>query len=437
LSEFTLHYGQSRLLNDRTKDEHAIIAGYGYGKTSFMPRWHTKRCVDNPKSAESIVVAPNYRLLKNRCLVEFRRFLISIGMTEGRNADFFITESASDMKLVFWWGHTVHFISGQTPDNLVSYNASHISIDEPALMDEEVISRVVARLRCPDASYRQILFTGTPEGLNWFFERFHPNEVIRQPGTPFSESSTRLVLHGSSHDNPYLDEKYLRILEEEYGWDPDLYANYVLGEWVSLSRNRFYHAFNASRIGEYPPDPETRTLYLTFDNNVGCMTWAVIQPWTDKYLVVSDNGGNARNIDEACEQFIEHYSVKVWGRHHVVVLGDAALWARSTHSNQTGYEIIRDNLTKHYPRLTIAAPRANPFVEERSRNTNKLFAKGRLLVDAGAKRVIQSAQSAETDPVRGIKKPNKDQVTHAMEAVDMAMLVLEPLKVKREHVGIK
>jgi hypothetical protein len=67
-----------------------------------MPRWHTKRCVDNPKSAESIVVAPNYRLLKNRCLVEFRRFLISIGMTEGRNADFFITESASDMKLVFW-----------------------------------------------------------------------------------------------------------------------------------------------------------------------------------------------------------------------------------------------------------------------------------------------------------------------------------------------
>lgn len=176
MADFTVHNGQRRLLQDTNHDEHAIIAGYGYGKTSFLPRWHYKRIEDNPDSEYSIVIAPNHRLLKNWCLAEFESFLKASGLTMGQsNSDFRINLSPSDMKVTFRWGQTIFFISSETPTGLVSYNVSHISIDEPALMDEAVIERAVARLRCPKANYRQILFTGTPEGLNWFHERFHPD----------------------------------------------------------------------------------------------------------------------------------------------------------------------------------------------------------------------------------------------------------------------
>lgn len=415
------------------------MAGIGWGKSMVLPRWHHTRVTWNLHSAESLVVAPNYRLLKNRCLAEYEAFLNSVGMREGRGRGkhFVINQSSGDMKLVYRHGHMVHFLSGNAPEVIISYNASHIALDEPATMEEEVITRLVGRLRCPRAAIRQIGFFGTPEGINWYSERFDPGVVQRIDGTPWSESPNRLVLHGSSYDNPYLPESYLRMLEEEYGWDPALRSNYILGIPMSMSRNRFYFNFDNKFVGDYPPDPETRTLYLSFDNNVTVMTWAAIQPWEDKYLVVADNGGQGRNIEHACEQFVDKFPPGIWKDHNVVVLGDAALWARSTHSNQRGYEIIRDCLGRHYTRLSISAPRANPHVEERSRCTNRLLSAGRLLVDRNAKRVIQSAQSAETDPIHGIKKPSKDTVTHAMEAVDMALLVLSPSMIKRQHVGIK
>lgn len=445
MTDNTCHFGQARLFNDRLKRRHAIIAGVGYGKTFSGPPWHFKRCVDNHLSPESLVIAPDNKLLESRCLAEYEDFLVRIGMREDR--DFRIYRSSGKIRITYRWGprgpnswsQHVYFLTGEAPKKIVSYNTSHAWLDEPALMDPQVDKNVTKRMRCTVAFYRQRLYTGTPEGTegSWFYELFHPDRVERKHGTPFSEGPHELVLHGRTHDNPYLDQEYLDSLDDEFGWDKNYYANYVLGEWVSLSQDRFYHAFTTDHVGDYPPDPETKTLYLSFDNNVVHMTWAAIQPFQDKYLVVADNGGKGRNTDEVCEQFIEMFPPEVWRKHHLIILGDASLWHRSPVGYERPFENIRKNLTPHYPGLTIAAPDSNPFVEQRHRVTNKLFATKRLLVDKSAKKVIQSAQSAQTDPRRGIKKPSGDQVTHAMEAVDMAMIVLCPPVISRGYVGIK
>lgn len=443
--EITVHHGQARLLNDRTKRRHAIVAGVGYGKTMAGPPWHFKRCRDNHLSPESLVIAPDNKLLESRCLAEYENFLVRIGLREDKH--FRVYRSSGKIRVNFRWGprgpnswsQNVYFLTAEAPKKIVSYNTSHAWLDEPALMHRQVDKNVTKRMRCPRAFYRQRLYTGTPEGMdgNWFYETFHPDKVVRRDGSPFSESRTALVLHGRSHDNPYLDQEYLDMLDEEFGFDEQYYANYILGEWVSLSKDRFYFNFTTKHIGDFPPMPELPRLILSFDNNVGCMTWAAIQPYADRYLVVADNGGTGRNIDEACEQFVDAFPPEVWGGHEIQVMGDAALWARSTHSSETGYAMIRRKLRDHYPNLTVKAHVQNPFVEERSRCTNRLLKAKRLLVDRRAKRVISSAQSAETHPKHGIKKPSGDQVTHAMEAVDMALVVLEPSRIKRQHVGIK
>lgn len=444
--DFTLHYGQPRLINDRSKSEHAIVAGLGYGKTLCGARWLVKRCIDNLQSSEFLVIAPDFRLVKNRCLAEFESLLISMGMKEGRNGHYRIYRSTNELKVVFrWgpkpWGQTVYFLGAENPAKIVSYNTAAVWLDEPALMNEEVPKKVIQRNRCPHAVYRQRFYSGTPEGLNWFYDRFGPDgrfPCVRIEGTPYSESATKLVLHGRSHDNAYAPQEWLDELDREFGWDSKYYANYVLGEWVSLSRSSFYFNFDPRvHVGDYPARPAIKDLILTWDNNVGQMTWVAMQPFQGTYLAVKDNDGRGRNIDDCCEQFIDAFPPEVWRDHNLTILGDPAIWQRTTHSADRGFDLIWENLKKHYPRASVQARDAQPTIEARNRTTNRILGERRLLVDKKCKKLIASAKGAEFDGKGKVKKGSGDTVTHAMEAVDMALVVLEPPKITREYHGIK
>lgn len=433
----TLHYGQDVLLTDTAHREHLVLAGVGYGKTSFGPPWHFKRCLDNRKSKESIVIAPTYKLLKDRCLEEYVNFLNDIGFTEGRG----FAVNKTDPSILFPWGHKVVFLSAETPNRIISYNASHAWGDEAALFNEEVKRRLVSRIRCAKASYRQMLWTTTPEGLNWLFESFHPDKFTREAGGVISESKNKLILHGSSFDNPYLDQAFFELLKEEFGFDEAYFSNYVLGEWTSLSKDRFYFAFSdRDNVADLELDRENRQLYLTFDNNVGQMAWALLQDQPHDcelaHCVIADNGASGRNIQDCCEQVLEKYPPEDFREYFVTVLGDATLHARSKQSYLTGYQAIEALLKPHYPLLRIAAHRGNPFVEERSRNTNRLLKSRKLLVNRACKRTILSAKTAESDGKGGIKKPHGDVVTHPMEAVDMALMVIDPPKIRSSSGGM-
>lgn len=432
----TIHYGQDVLLGDRSHRDHLLLAGVGYGKTWFGPPWHFKRCLENPKSKESIVIAPTYKLLKDRCLQDYLQFLLDIGFVEGQH----YRANRSEPSISFPWGHKVIFLSGEAPNRIVSYTISHAWLDEAALLDEQVRKNVIKRLRCPNALYRQMLYTTTPEGLNWLFDLFHPDKLHRGENEVISRSESKLVLHGRSLDNPYLDEEYFQMLMDEFGFDSAYYANYVLGEWTSLSKNRFYFSFSDGlNVKDVELDRANRQLYLSFDNNVGCMTWATMQdqPVDENiaHCVLADNGANGRNIQDACEQFIQAYPPEDYKNYFITVLGDAALHARSPHSYQTGYQIIEGLLKPHYPLLKIAAHHGNPFVEERSRNTNRLFANKKLFISKRCRKVIMSAKTTESDGKGGVKKPSGDVITHPMEAVDMALMVIDPPKVKRYGAG--
>lgn len=436
----TLHYGQSRLLYDDTHRDHLILAGVGYGKTHFGPPWHFRRVLINDRSKESMIIAPTNKLLK-KCLEFYTDFLRDTGLREGRGGHF--TVNKSDPSLTFHGlggrtPHTVWFISAEAPERIISYTVSHVWGDEAALWVEQVKKNLYKRLRCPSAkTLRQVLYTTTPEGLNWLYEQFNPDTVIRDIGTPFSESSSKLILHGSSHDNPYLDEEYLvNVLQEEFGWDADYYSNYVLGEWVSLSKDRFYFSFDTKKhVGDFPIDTSNETLCLTFDNNVGRMAWAVLQNQLGVWVVVAANRANARNVQDATDQVVQALPPQRFNDFNIVVYGDATLHNRSNQTFTTAFQVLESALKKHYHRVKISAPRGNPLVEERSRRTNSLFASNRLFIDRKCLKVIESAKATESDGRGGIKKPADDKITHSMESVDHALMALEPLKIDRYGTG--
>lgn len=433
MSVETLHYGQSRLIFDFEHRDHALIAGVGYGKTRIGPPWHWLRVLRNPKSKESIVIAPIYRLTR-RCFNEYRDYLNRCGVKEGRYGG--VTINKSDLTITRnRTGQVIYFLSGESPERLVSFTISHAWCDEAALMLRQVRKNLLKRLRCPKAfTLRQILSGTTPEGTgNWLYDVFGPEKVEREADAPFSVSDTKLVLHGSSYDNPYLDLEFLQgVLEEEFGFDPAYFANYVLGEFVSLSKDRFYFSFDQRfNVESRPIDPNNKRLVITWDNNVGKQAWSAIQKQGDTWAVVKSNRANGKNIDDCCNQIFETLPPFDFEDWHFEVTGDAALHNRSVQTHTTGYDVIKANLIKEYPNLQVTAYRANPGVEERSRRTNSLFAARKLIIDSSCSKVINSAKSCEQDGKGGIKKPKDDDITHAMEAVDHAMMKLQPLIIKR------
>jgi hypothetical protein len=428
----TLHYGQDVILFDFEHEDHGIVAGVGYGKTYAGPPWLEIRRRRSPKCDEFLIVAPDYRMLKLRTLYEYEKFLNRCGMREGKDYSY----NRSDSFFTFHdTGQRVIGLSAEKPEKISSYNTGAIWRDESALMVEDVKDRCEQRNRNPYAEFPQTLDTTTPEGLNWVYERFNPEKMTRDG--VISRGDSKLLLHGRSHDNPYLSERFLKKLEREFAWDPLYYANYVLGEFVSLSRNAFYFSFDQMKhVGNYPLDPEWPHMSLSWDSNVGMMTWVVIQQFGDDFYVCKENGSNGRNVQDACQQFIHAFPPADYAHWNIAVLGDASLWKRSDQTYTNSYQLIEHYLKPHYPLLHIEAHRGNPFVEERSRCTNHLLATDHLKIDRSCRKVIMSAKTAESAGKGKVKKPSGDTVTHPMEAVDMGLIVLAPPEIRFESFGV-
>lgn len=433
MSERTTHYGQKLLALDSKHTEHLILAGVRYGKSFFGPLWHFYRVKKNAAQGAklSLVVAPNYKLAKQVCLSYYKNFLISSGLKEGRHFKI----NKSDLAIFFpTLDHTVLTLSGETPERIIAYTSSHAWNDEAASSCVEVRNNILQR-NSFNCTYQQTLHTTTPIGTdNWLYDVFGPHKVPRIEGTPhsISERESKIVLHGKTHDNPYLSQRYLDTLERELSWNQNYYLNYVCGEWVDLSQKRFYFAFDQSaHTGDFTPQLATKDLYFSFDNNVGKLAWVAGQPLqnVEKGLaIVEANKSDAYNVQHACEQIIAAFPPDKWRNHRISIYGDAVLWDRSNVTYTTAFDIIKSTLRAKYSQVEVRAKRRNPFITDRSLCTNTFFGQNRLVINKTCSAVILSARTAQMGRDGKIKKPSNDDVTHPMECVDRLTMALDPIR---------
>lgn len=403
------------------------LGGVGSGKTQLGYAWHHSRCDINRGSRYSLIVAADGKYLK-LLFKGYIEFLEELGWKEKEN---FRVVRTAPFTIKYPTGHEVLFWSAET--KLVSLSVSHIWGDESALFSEERRREMVQRTRCPKAKLLQSLDTTTPEGMNHLYDEFNRPDLRRQGRIEFNDD--RFILHSSSFDNQFLPKSYLTDLQERFGWDAPYWENYVLGEWTNLARNAFYFGFSNDNVEKCKADPERGSLIISLDNNVGKMQWVALQHEEGAFFVPEANRGAARNLEEAAEEILKTFPPTFWRDCSIHIAGDAKLHDRSPQSYTTGYQYLEALLRPHYPKLKIIAHRANPLVVERSMTTNKLLKELRVLIDPKCKRVIDSARAVQSDGRGGIIKPSNDQVTHAMEALDHALCVLEPVKVRRGTAG--
>lgn len=401
---------------------HAAVGGVGSGKTTFGYNWFHERCKINKDSEHSLIVGETGKYV-HLLFKGYIKFLKSIGWIEGLH---FTVRRSAPLSICYYFGHTVLFWSAET--EIVMISTSHDWQDEASLFDEERVWEIDQRRRCPNATLLQSLTTTSPLGMNHTYEFFGGSDMV-QSGR-YSSSERKLVLHSSSYDNPKLPEGYTTTLEERFGWDDLYFDNFVMGLWVNLARNAFYFSFSQDNIQPCVIDHQVPRLVWSLDKNVGKMQWVALQHIGRTFNVCKANAGTGRNIQDVCAEFKKEFPPAKYGRWEISVTGDAVLHHRSEQTYTTGYQLIEKTLKPDYPNLKIIAYRGNPMVHERSLTTNKLLSEGRLKIHPSCKRVIHSIRAVQSDGKGGVVKPSKDDVTHAMEAVDHALCKLEPVSTR-------
>lgn len=450
VSRHKIFPGQGKLLNS-TKPNLVSFSGVGAGKTFVGSRWIAREADRAPRGQKLAIIAPTYRHLKRHHLKYALACLKEIGLIEQKH----FVVNRSDMVIeIFHNDVEIMFLSSDNYQSFVAWEFLRAWWDEPGFCSEELREFVDERVgRTEDG---QIFYTGVIQRPNWYYTEFGPNEALevtqsytlpkitRRVSPEFSglicprfrESESTLVMHSSSYENVFLKESYFKRLYDSYGYDEKLFKAHVLGMAVPINKNSVYSNFNegisileCSQLRDKVP-----YINLCFDFNFGQMSVATLQSWENDWFVTWSNNSLAKVTEDACFQFMEAFPPSIYGSFGLDVYGDQAGYARSPQirTQDGSYQIIREILKPHYPRLRIRAKRHTIPQEVRVRATNKLHAqsgtgKKGLYADKSCKKLIAGWHLTEWDSSGSIKKGANDDMTHMPEAIDYGLHSLEPM----------
>lgn len=205
------------------------------------------------------------------------------------------------------------------------------------------------------------------------------------PGEPSSWQYKYFVapnLNGTSHktkhlftsltqDNPFLPVEYLEQLKNDL--DPMQARRFLYGEWLSLSKEVIYYAYDSTKqYFKKPWTPEPRTkIIISFDFNIGvgkpmsavalCYQGGAFHVFAE--VVVE----GARTLD-VMDEFFDRGIIN---KEHVYEIdGDASGKNRSTNSKVSDYDIIKHRLGQENIVFDYKVRLSNPPIRQRHNTVN-------------------------------------------------------------------
>lgn len=435
---------QDLILNDHKTPRLAIPGGVGSGKSEFAVLWHHLKACKYRKGS-SWCASHTADLVKRTLVKKYLDMLTRFGYVENVH----YTYNRSDKILKYFFGHEVYFMSAVAWQRWMGDDLTHGTADERGYWPDDAFREFSNRLRGVKytTDVKQLLSTGTPQGLTQYMEDYSGPEfietgpVLEIDGKPFymgriSKDGRKKVLHYPTILNPYNGDDYVQGRLSELGHDPNLVKAHLLGLFVPLFANACYE-FSDKNIVEIDASPHNGEILLSWDFNVGQMSWTAFQKrqvqgltqkW-DAMYGVEECPDRVANTDEACRAFIEQFPPAIYRHIPIVVTGDRGGYDGNTASSVTDYDVIEAYLSKHYDRVYIEAPRSNPSIRTTLLATNRALrpnpADKRPILLYLSNRLVYTINSMHktvfSDDGRGIAKPTGDTWTHRSDTVRYAV----------------
>lgn len=327
-----------RRFHDSIKDKVHMSGGWGSGKTYSLIMKMFQLMQENYGLPGGILV-PSYKSYKRDFLPELKSICEENKIrTQYNKSDFIWT--FPDTKSTVYVFHSTPDGDGIKGPNLAWFVANELN-----LCDKMAYLACLGRIRLKEAKLPQMASSGAPEGFDWCYEYFL--DEARKDSD---------VIFASSRDNPHLSEAYVRMLESSY--DPLMVKQYVDGIPVNLNNtaclysfNRKKHVADVPRLNEFP-------IWVSLDFNVTPMAATLYnrvpfarinrtgyESYTHQLRAFDEICIQSSNTEELCQVLKEKIRLPNGEipYNDVTIYPDPAGASRSTKSNLTDIEILREN----------------------------------------------------------------------------------------------
>ena len=330
----------------------AIVGGLGSGKTRAGTMRAVLLLLQN-KGVNVGIFLPTYDLLRLRAMPGVEEDLAMMGLKFHVNKSEFKIDIAG-------YGFII-FRSYDNPSKIVSFEVAHSIVDEidTLPMDKAALvwRKITERTRQKFDGKNTIGVVTTPDnGINGFV--YHKWVKLQQKGYVLYKAST--------YSNPFLPKDYAEQILANY--DPVLADLYLLGDFVSLNKNKVYHFFDRKKHHVQRVLNEHDTLiHIGLDFNIGG-TCAVV--------FVIDN-----NVPIAVDEFVSHdtqdfiNNLTRYDNKKIIIYPDASGKASRTNASQSDIGMIRQ------AGYQLQYNPTNPAVRDRINSYNGLLSHGRFFIN--------------------------------------------------------
>lgn len=264
-------------------------------------------------------------------------------------------------------GRQVHFKSGHKLQDLRVETLHGAIIDECRQQKKQLWTEIVRPMLGRYNGWCD--FYSTPNGFDWVYD-----------------------LYEASANNPEW-ARFHSPSAEAWWWTPEevasarrdmsepVFAQEILAEFRSLTSGRVYYAFGDHNKQTWCPWFKEKLwspyhpVTLGLDFNVNPMCWTLGQMVNHQYWWFDEIHLNDSNTAEASKELVQKILVMKDQCHRapdydVIICGDASGNARSTKSNESDYEIIKQTLKAAGIKFKNITPEANPSIKDRVNAVN-------------------------------------------------------------------
>jgi hypothetical protein len=378
----------------------AFIGGVGSGKTycgaqkagqlAFLNRGHM-----------GMILAPTYKMLEDATKPAFFKALSQKGLS--------YRYRKSENSIILFGDTKILFRSMDIPEHLAGPDLAWAWPDEGLQMsNREAFDIVNARIRGDEKPCKAMIFTGTPDGLNWGYE------ILVQE----AERNKVRLYRARTQDNPVLGDYYERL---KASYDPKYAKQQLEAVFLNVFAGQAYESFDPKESVFEPEAFEMKDnlpIDLCCDFNVAPMCWNVAQDirqnsdvWT---YVFDEIHLDTANTQTTIDEFLDRYGER--GR-IVRVYGDATGRSRATSASRSDYEIIERALkrAKMFPEINIGKSNPRQADSVASLNARLLNALGqrRFYISSVCKNTLTDFERTGWIPgTRQLDKGDKERTHH-------------------------
>lgn len=325
----------------------------GSGKSAALVH-EALRCAATNRGSTGLLGAPTYAMLRDATMPHLFARLADGKLEHEYNK----TEGTILLKD---FGSTIVLRSLDDAEKLRGTNLAWFGLDELTYTSEEAWVRLEGRLRDPKAERLCGFAVWTPRGYDWVWRRFIGNPIGGYEAIQAAPFENKFILEATPD--------YYERLKESY--DPEFYAQEVLGEYLAPKGGLVYRQFDRQRnVAELQYDIGSPVLWA-LDFNVDPMSSVVVQMVDGVVRVIDEIVIRRAGTREACEEFLKRYPRFPRG---LKVYADAAAHHEKT-SGWSDQEVLKDCFAElGISGVRYAIPKTNPPVRRRVELMNgKLF----------------------------------------------------------------